>query len=173
MSARSLLALPCVLVLAGCGLHPLYGPQHGHAATIAARLDEIDIGLIADRQGQVMREALESDLQRDGAPSFYRYHLSVQYGMSVQIIGIQPDSSNTRNRYFGNAHWVLSPEGNQGVTIAQGNAQAMDAENIIDNQYFANTLDNGTMRHQLARELAHQITTQLAIYFRAHPDHGA
>ncbi|MDD2875968.1 MAG: hypothetical protein PHT60_01930 [Acidiphilium sp.] len=135
-------------------------------------MDEIDIGLIPDRQGQVMREALENDLQRDGAPAFYRYHLAVSFGMSVQIIGIQPDSSNTRNRFIANAHWELTPEGNQTLPIAKGNAQAMDAENIIDNQYFANSLDAGTMRHQLAREIASQISTELAIYFRAHPDKG-
>ncbi len=168
-----LLALPCLLALTSCGFHPLYGPQAGQPATIAARMDEIDIGLLPDRQGQVMHEALEADLQRDGAPNFYRYHLTVQYGISVQSIGVQQDTSNTRNRYLATAHWQLTPEGNLGKPLAQGNAQAMDAVNIIDNQYFANTLDSGTMRHQLARELARQITTELALYFRAHPDQGA
>ncbi|MCF3948149.1 hypothetical protein AiwAL_15765 [Acidiphilium sp. AL] len=170
--ARKLPALLALLGLASCGFHPLYGSQGGQEPAIASRMDEIDIGLMPDRSGQVMHEALERDLQRAGAPKFYRYHLAVSYGISVQVIGIQPDSSNTRNRYFANAHWVLTPEGNRGLAIAKGNAQAMDAENIIDNQYFATALDGGTMRHQLAREIATQITTQLAIYFRSHPDKG-
>lgn len=135
-------------------------------------MDQIDIGLIADRQGQVMRQALERDLQRDGAPGFYRYHLTVSYGFSVQILGVQPDSSSTRNRYLATAHWVLTPEGNQTISLAKGNAQAMDAENIIDNQYFSSSLDNGVMRHQLAREVATQISTELALYFRSHPAKG-
>lgn len=170
---RKLLALPCVLALSACGFHPLYGPQHGQSATVAARLDEVDIGLIPDRQGQLLREALESDLQRAGAPSYYRYHLAVSYSINVQIIGIQQDSSNTRNRYLATAQWTLTPEGNRTIPVARGTASAMDAENVIDNQYFQATLDNGVMRHQLAREIAHQITAQLAIYLRAHPAAGS
>ncbi|GBQ10593.1 MAG: LPS assembly lipoprotein LptE [Acidiphilium sp.] len=170
---RKLLALPCVLALSACGFHPLYGPQHGQSATVAARLDEVDIGLIPDRQGQLLREALESDLQRAGAPSYYRYHLAVSYSINVQIIGIQQDSSNTRNRYLATAQWTLTPEGNRTIPVAKGTASAMDAENVIDNQYFQATLDNGVMRHQLAREIAHQITAQLAIYLRAHPAAGS
>lgn len=169
---RKLLALPCVLALSACGFHPLYGPQHGQSATVAARLDEVDIGLIPDRQGQLLREALESDLQRAGAPSYYRYHLAVSYSINVQIIGIQEDSSNTRNRYLATAQWTLTPEGNRTIPVAKGTASAMDAENVIDNQYFQATLDNGVMRHQFAREIAHQITAQLAIYLRAHPAAG-
>ncbi|MCW8308232.1 hypothetical protein AruPA_14420 [Acidiphilium sp. PA] len=170
---RRYLALSCALALSACGFHPLYGPEAGQPARIASRMDEIDIAPLADRQGQVMHQALEAALQRDGAPSFYRYHLTVQYGISVQIIGVQQDTSNTRNRFLATAHWELTPEGNLTTKLAEGNAQAMDAENIIDNQYFANTLDGGVMRHQLARELANQIAMQLALYFRAHPDHGA
>lgn len=168
-SALKRLALPCLLTLAGCGFHPLYGPQSGRSATVAAQMDQIDIGLIADRKGQIMRQALERDLQRDGAPSFFQYHLAVAYGISQQTIGIQPDSSNTRNRYFGTAHWVLTSEGNLTLPLAKGDAQAMDATNVIDNQYFAGTLDGSTVRHQLARELAGQISTQLAIFFRTNP----
>lgn len=170
--ARKLPALLAVLGLAGCGFHPLYGSRGGQPSTISARMDQIDIGLMPDRSGQVMREALERDLQRAGAPNFYRYHLVVHYGISVQVIGIQPDSSNTRNRFFANAHWVLTPEGNRNLAIVKGNAHAMDAENIIDNQYFATALDGGVMRHRLAREIATQITTQLAIYFHNHPAKG-
>lgn len=164
------MVLAGLLALTGCGFHPLYGPQSGSTPSITARMDEIDIGLLANRQGQLLHQALERDLYRDGAPGFYRYHLRVTYGFSVQAIGIQQDSSNTRNRYIATASWVLTPEGNRQLAITKGTAQAMDAVNIIDNQYFASTLDAGTMRHQLAREIARQMTTELAIYFRKHPD---
>lgn len=169
-SALKIAPLALLLGLAGCGFHPLYGPQAGGSPEIQSRMDEIDIGLLANRQGQIMHEALERDLQRDGTPTFYRYHLTVRFDIAQQTLGIQEDTSSTRNRFIGTAHWELTPEGNRGLTIAKGDAQAMDAENIIDNQYFASSLGTGVMRHHLARELARQITTQLAIWLRAHPD---
>jgi LPS-assembly lipoprotein len=136
-------------------------------------MDEIDIAPMANREGQVMHQALEAALQRDGAPGFYRYRLAVQYGVSVQIIGVQQDSSNTRNRFLATAHWELTTEGNIAKPLAHGDAQAMDAANIIDNQYFATTLDGDVLQRHLTREVANQIATEIAIYFRAHPDHGA
>lgn len=175
-SARNALAallLPALLLLAlaGCGFRPLYG---GAAAgdAVSGRLDQIDIGLIPNREGQLLRQALERELQRDGAPVFYRYHLAVSYGNARQTIGIQQDTSNTRNRYIAHAMWTLTPEGDRGKVITSGRVQTMDGYNVIDNQNFAGTLDTGLLRHRLADTVARRITEQLAIYFRNHPDRG-
>jgi len=170
-SVLKILPLAGLLALAGCGFRPLYGG--GQAGTaVVSQLDEIDVGLLPDRQGQLLRQALEAELQRAGAPSFYRYHLAVDYGWNVQIVGVQPDSSNTRNRYIATAQWTLTPEGDRSRIIARGSTQAMDAIDNIDNQNFAGTLDQGVLRHRFAKRLARQITQQLAVYFRNHPDRG-
>ncbi|WP_174504195.1 hypothetical protein [Acidiphilium sp. C61] len=166
------LALALPLALAGCGFRPLYGGGPAGAA-VSAQLDEVDVGLLPDRQGQLLRQALEADLQRAGAPGFYRYYLKVSYGgWAGQPLGLQPDSSNTRVRYIASARWELTAEGNRTTVIARGTAEAMDAANIIDNQNFAATLDQGVLRHHFAQRLARQITAQLAAYFRNHPDRG-
>lgn len=44
---------------------------------------------------------------------------------------------------------------------------------MIENQYFAARLDNSRMQRVLAREIARQITTQLAAWLDNHPDSGA
>lgn len=162
------LALPLLLLLAGCGFHPLYATQDGDPSPSLAEMDQIDIGLIPDRSGQLLREALEADLQRNSAPGFYRYHLNVQYSISVQAIGIQPDSSNSRVRYFATVNWVLTPEGDYSKPLTTGNAETSDAVNEVDNQLFALTLQSNQLQHNLARELAAQVTEELAIYFRKH-----
>jgi LPS-assembly lipoprotein len=161
--------LPLVLLLTGCGFHPLYGTQSGPRATTFAAMSEIDIGLIPNRSGQILREALEADLQRNGAPDFYRYHLNVQQSISVQAIGIQPDSSNSAVRYFETMSWSLVPEGNRSLPLATGTAEATDSVNQVDNQFFALSLQSNKLQHYLARELAAQATQELAIYFRKHP----
>ena len=163
------LALPLVLLLAGCGFHPLYATEDGQPSPAFVAMNQIDIGLIPERSGQLLREALEADLQGNSTPGFYRYHLNVQYGISVQAIGIQPDSSNSRVRYFATVNWSLTPEGNYGKPLTTGNAETSDAVNEVDNQLFALTLESDELQHQLARELAAQMTEELAIYFRKHP----
>ena len=45
---------------------------------------------------------------------------------------------------------------------------AMDAVNIIENQYFALSLANNAADRQLAREIAGQIAQQIAIYLKTH-----
>jgi hypothetical protein len=39
----------------------------------------------------------------------------------------------------------------------------------VDNQYFASELETGTINQQLADELAAQITDQVAVFFKNHP----
>jgi LPS-assembly lipoprotein len=172
-SARNrtgLAALAAVLGLGGCGFHPLYGSGGKGGDPTASRLDQVEIGYLANRDGQLLHQALEADLERAGAPSYYRYHLAVSYGISVDFIGIQPDTSNTRDRYHAHAHWKLTQAGDHGKVLTQGDAEATDGVNVIENQYFASRLDNSRMQHVLAREIARQITTQLAIWLDDHPD---
>lgn len=171
-SVRRFLPALLLLALAGCGFRPLYGGSGSAGTDVSSRLDQVDIGLIPDRQGQLLRQALEQELQRAGAPGYYRYYLNVSFGLAVQGIGIQADTSNTRNRYIATAHWTLTPEGDRSRIITSGRAESMNAVNVIDNQNFAGTLDAGVMRHQLARALARQIAEELAVYFRNHPDQG-
>lgn len=166
---RNALPLIASLFLAGCGFHPLYGEQDNQATPALTQMAQIDIALIPNRSGQLLREALETDLQRAGDPAFYRYHLNVQYGTSVQAIGIQPDSSNSRVRYFATVAWSLVPEGNRSVILTTGHAETTDAVNVMENQYFALSLQSNQLQHVLARELSQQITQELAIYFRKHP----
>lgn len=157
------------LALSGCGFHPLYGNSGSGGPGVTALMDQIEIPIQPNREGQLLHQALERDLQRDGAPGYYRYHLAVSYSTNSQAIGIQPDTSSSRTRFLSSATWSLSPIGAPGLIVAKGTAHAMDAENIIDNQYFATSLENGVMNHQLSREIARQITTQIAIFFRTHP----
>jgi len=135
-------------------------------------MDEIEIGLLPNRDGQLLHQALEADLHREGAPVFYRYHLEISYGLNSQTVGLQPDTSNSRNRIFAHAHWRLTPAGNHTKTIAEGNASAMDAVNILDNQLFALSLANSDVDRQLAHEIAGQISQQIAIYLKTHPKAG-
>ncbi len=161
------LLLLAVLPLAGCGFTPLYG-QSGDS-TVAAKLDTIQVQNIPERSGQMLRLALETQLHADGAPTEQLYSLTVGYGLGVTAAGEQQDSSYTRERFNGSAHWALSPIGTPGRPLAQGTVTTEDALNIIDQQYFALQLETNTVEQQVADQLAAQITSQVAAYFKTHP----
>ena len=160
-------AVLALLPLAGCGFSPLYGGAQG--AQASAALETIQVQNLPDRPGQILREALQQDLYRNGQPVQALYLLSVKYTINQTGEGVQEDSSTTRTRFNEVAQWRLSPIGQPDQVLVSGDATAMDAINIIDQQYFAANLETQTVDQQLANELSAQITAELAAWLRAHP----
>jgi LPS-assembly lipoprotein len=161
------LLLLALAPLGGCGFTPLYG-QSG-SSTVATKLDTVEVQNIPERTGQMLRLALETQLHADGAPSEQLYSLVVGYGLGIASVGEQQDSSYTRERFNGSAHWILSPIGTPGRPLTQGTVTTEDALNIINEQYFALQLETSTVEQQIANQLAAQITSQVATYFKTHP----
>ena len=156
-----------LLALAGCGFSPLYGGEKGAAAS--AGLETVQVQTIPNRSGQVLYQTLQQDFYTNGAPTQALYQLSVDYSIEQIGEGVQEDSSTSRTRFVAVAHWRLSAIGEPSKTLKSGQAMAMDGLNILDQQYFAATLETETVDKQLANEIAAQMTTQLAAWFRAHP----
>ena len=165
---HSFCAVAGLLALSGCGFTPLYGDS-GDATPVAAQVEQVRVENIPERAGQMLRDTLQDDMQRQGAPVTQLYALNVSYNVAAEGIGIQPDTSSTRVRYVASASWSLAPIGQPDTPVAQGQAISEDAENTVDNQYFASELETGTINQQLADELAAQITDQVAVFFKNHP----
>jgi LPS-assembly lipoprotein len=162
------LLLLALAPLGGCGFTPLYG-QSGNT-TVAAKLDTIDVQNIPERAGQMLRLALETQLHAAGAPTEQLYSLSISYNLGAANVAEQQDSSYTRQRFSGTAHWALNPIGTPGQPLVQGNVSTENALNIIDQQYFALQLETTTVQQQIADQLAAQITSRIAAYFKTHPN---
>jgi len=157
--------LAAFLALGACGFTPLYGGGDG----VQANLDQVKVAPIPDRTGQELRQAIETRMQVAGNPTQQLYLLTVDYGLNAQGIGVQQDTATTRERFIANASWRLSPIGAPRQVLASGQASTEDALNIIDQQYFAQTLETNTVDGQVADEIAGQIVQQVSIYFKAHP----
>jgi len=152
--------------LTGCGFTPLYGDNAG--APVAQKLDQVAVANIPERTGQLLRQSLQAQLQAAGAPDVQHYLLNVSFTINGQGEGTQQDTSVTRERFAATATWTLSPIGDPGQKLASGQAVTEDALNIIDDQYFAQDLETNTINRQLADQIAQQITTQVAVYFKSH-----
>jgi len=165
-AGRAWLLVVVGLGLAGCGFHPLYGPSgNGGTGPAQTGLAQISVGLIPERSGQLLRQALQARFERGGSGVAARYDLAVYYGLSAEGIAIEPDSSISRIRMIGSATWYLTAQDPQRRTLTSGTARAMDAYNLLNSQIFTGDLDNEMVQRRIAEAVADQITLQLASYF--------
>jgi LPS-assembly lipoprotein len=166
LAGRLLLLLAAFVSIGGCGFHPLYeSAADGSTGPAQAGLAQVAVGLIPERAGQLLRQALQARLERGGSGIAARYDLAISYAISGEALAIQPDSSVSRIRLVGSASWSLTAQDPQRRTLTSGVARAFDAYNIINSQLFAADLDNEAVQRRLANAVADQLTLQLASWF--------
>ena len=167
MKRRRLLVLAAGASLSGCGFQPVYMPTASGKAGVAQReLAAIQVDLIPDRPGQVLRQALQQRLEGAGNDIARHYNLSVGFWITGEGIAVQPDSISTRERLIGNANWTLIAQDPGRTKLTNGFARVYDAMNIFDTQYFMADMETEALTRRMAEALADQITIQLAAYFR-------
>jgi LPS-assembly lipoprotein len=158
--------LGIVSLAGGCGFHPLYAPGGARQAALQA----VYVNIIANRPGQVLRQALQSRLEGSDDAVAKRYTLSVQYAEALETVNVQADNSATRARDVARATWTLYPLANETQKLASGTVRSVDGYNIIDEQYFYMDLSLEATQRRQADALADQIVTGLAVYFTKHPE---
>ncbi len=171
MKRRNFLIVPALApVLAACGFRPLYAPPDSSASGVdgaaARELAAIHVALIPERTGQLLRNALLARFERQGASGgSARYELETSYSVVGDLLGVRRDNAASRERLMATANWVLKDTQAQRRVVTRGVARAMDAYNILDNQFFASDLSSEAAQKRLAEEVAQQMATQLAVYF--------
>jgi LPS-assembly lipoprotein len=167
MTRRQMLRLGACASLSGCGFQPVYMPTaSGRAGPAERDLAAIQVDLIPERPGQLLRQALQERFEGAAGSGPRRYDLAVAFWISGEGIAIQPDTIATRVRLIGNANWTLLAQDPGRTKLSSGSAKAVDAINILDTQYFAADLENEAVQRRLAEAVADQITLQLAVFFR-------
>lgn len=162
---RGLLLAAGAAALGGCGFRPVYGTRESGSSEVQDRLGEVNVLLIPERWGQILRQALQEKMERSGDSAARRFDLSVQVGLSAEPIAVQPDSSVTRIRMIATANWTLMSQGPQRKTLASGTAREVDGFDIINQQFFGAELARQTALRRQMEALAEQITMRLATYF--------
>jgi LPS-assembly lipoprotein len=167
LQRRGVLALAAGATLSGCGFQPVYMPTASGSPGVAQReLAAINVAIIPDRAGQLLRQALQDRLQKGASGVERRYNLTVGFWVGAEGIAVETGDVTTRLRGSGNAIWTLSAEDPARTVLTRGQAQSLDALNVLDTQYFATDLELEALFKRVADALADQITLQLASYFR-------
>jgi LPS-assembly lipoprotein len=161
---RGVVTAALAALLGGCGFRSLYGTV-GDEPDVQARLAEINVLLIPERAGQLLRQALQTRLERGGAGLGRRFDLSVQVAVGSDAIAVQRDSAVSRVRLTATANWRLLALDPQRSTLASGVARQVDGYNIINQQFFAAELTGSAVQRRMMEALADQITGLLAAHF--------
>lgn len=163
---RRFVCLGAPAMLAGCGFQPVYMPTASNNAGPAQRdMAAVNVPVIPERPGQLLRQALQRELGNDsGTPA--AYDLRVAFSISGEGISIQDNNIATRVRFIGIASWTLTDRNKQQTVLTTGSARSLDGLNVFNQQYFAADLETETVQRRIANNVAQQIATRLAIWFR-------
>ena len=117
-------------------------PPRARPGAAQRELAAIQVDVIPDRPGQVLRQALQERLEGSDSSVARRYDLSVGFAIAGEGIAVQPDT--IRDAHPCDRHRHLDPDraGSGTHQADQRLCQAMDAINLIDEQYFTLDLEN-------------------------------
>ena len=157
---RRIAVLAAMALLAGCGLHPLYG-----SGSTAAALGTVEVAPIQGKSGWLVANALRDRLaaHQDGAGSS-RYRLDVTLDDQIQGLGVRPDNSVSRERRTLRARYQLVDLSTNAVVVdaTAGSDAGID---VIRSEYATIAAEN-TALERLAAIVADKVVAQLALYAR-------
>lgn len=162
MAARLTLGIVLVapLVLAGCGLEPVYsGGSHGVAAT---GLTDIAVGPIADHAGYLVRGELAARM--GDAVDHPHYRLDVELDDQILGFGIRGDNTVTRERRTLRARYKLVAVASNTVVL-DATATTDAGIDRVSSDYAVVAAENSALE-RLATDLADQIVIRLARFAR-------
>ena len=92
--------------LSGCGFHPLYAPTD-KGVSAGEELQAIYVDVMAERAGQLLRQALQRRFAGTDEGVAKKYELYGGLSIATEAIAIQRDTSSTYTRMTGTATWGL------------------------------------------------------------------
>jgi LPS-assembly lipoprotein len=154
-----IITLTTALALAGCGFQPIHGQN---SAASGEALAGIDIELIADRTGQMLRNELIQQMHPRGGRTPARYGLSVTLGESLRNFAIRKDEIATRANLIMVARFAVTSRGD-GKKMFNGSVRSVNSYNILTSD-FATLSAREDARRRAVQQLAAGITQRLSVW---------
>jgi LPS-assembly lipoprotein len=153
-----------LLLLAGCGLQPLY--SGGSDGAVAQALAGVDVAPIPGKNGWLVQNALKDRIAAvpDGNP---RYRLTVELDDKIEGFGIRRDDAITRERRTLRARYQLRDAGS-GAVLVDATAGSDAGIDVVRSEYATIAAEN-TALERLAQEVADQIVARIALYAKRQP----
>jgi LPS-assembly lipoprotein len=163
---RRLSLAPLLLLLAACGLHPLYGG--GSSGPVSGLLRTVEVGPIPGQQGWLVRTKLVDRLGETGNAT-PQYRLDVTLDDNITSYGLRADRAATQERRTLRARYQLVDLAN-GAVVLDDTAGSDASIDVVSSQY-ATVAAEQTALENLSGIVADQIVARLAVY-AARTTHG-
>ena len=153
------IALVPFLLLAACGLHPLYGG--GSGSEVSGLLSSVEVAPIAGQQGWLVRTKLLDRLGETGStPAHYR--LDVTLDDNITSYGLRADQAATQERRSLRARYQLVDLSNGSVVLDE--TAGSDASIDVVSSEYATVAAEQTALENLTDIVADQIVARVALY---------
>lgn len=156
---RALVLALAPLLLAGCGLHPLYAG--GGSGAVAATLSQVEVAPIEGKGGWLMGNALRDRL---GAQGTARYRLVVRLDDQISGLGVRSDDSITRERRVLRARYQLVDLADN-ATVLDATAGSDAGIDVVQSEYATIAAENSALE-RLATIVADEIVARVALTAR-------
>jgi LPS-assembly lipoprotein len=153
-----ILALTLCLVLAACGLRPMYAG--GSSGVVAGGLNAVQVAPIPERAGWLVRNALVDRLGGEAGNPAYR--LEVELDDDITAFGIRGDAAVTRERRTLRARYRLV-DLKTGEVVLDATAGSDAGIDIVSSEY-ATVAAEQTAQERLAGVIADQMVARLALF---------
>ncbi len=154
-----LLALLAFILLAGCGLRPLYGGLGGES--ISSTLRTVSVAPIEGQSGWLVRNKLRDRLGADEGDD-RTYRLVVTLDDNLTAFGIRGDRAATFERRTLRARYQLI-ESKTGAVLLDATAGSDAGIDIVSSEYATVAAEQSALE-RLSDQLADQIVTRLALF---------
>lgn len=155
-----------VIALSACGFTPVYynhGTGSTHQSGASNGLNQIDIAIIPDREGQFLRNALIDRFYRNGYPTAPRYNLrATPINEKITDFDITVDSEATRQQLVLSTNITLIDLKTNRAVLTR-TLTATTSNNVLESE-FSTIVTEQSAREAALNDLARQIERQLAIF---------
>lgn len=152
-----------VLMLAACGLRPVYGTGSGDPR-LREDLSNIEVALIPEKEGLDLRNELMDQLYAHGRPADPKYRLVIpSVEMESYGLGISKDASASRAQLRARIDMTLV-DAASGEKLLERRLYAVSSYNVLDS-HFTTLVSKTEAEKNTINELANQVGIQLELYF--------
>ncbi len=150
-----------MVLVSACGFRPLYLETRNFSVIEELALTKIQA--IADRRGQIVRNALIDRMNPRGEPAHPKYRLTTSITESITELAVRRDDASTRANLTLNARFELYQEGID-EPILIGRVKSVNSHSISVAE-VATLGAEKSARERGARDIAERMVLQIGAFF--------
>ncbi len=153
-------------LLSGCGFEPLYNQSSPTTHTgVASQFSQIDIAIIPNREGQILRNNLMDRFYQSGLPTRPTARLMIaQIDETLTELDLTKSSDATRAQI--RLKTIMTLTDMSGKPLMSRPVQSLTSFNILGSE-FASRVTKESARQSAIKDLARQIELNLSLFYSA------